>query len=130
MKRLMMAVAALMISATFISVKAQSVSQEPFKVDFSRLSNYLNLAPYQMTEVENINDYFIEKQSEGIAKVNPVRKEQVLNQALYGNLKLMKSVLSQDQYRRYVALINVTNNNNRILNNEIVLSDSFMANTK
>jgi len=36
-------------------------------------------------------------------------------QAVYGNLKLMKKALSPDQYRKYVTLLNITNNNNRTL---------------
>ena len=35
--------------------------------------------------------------------------------AVYGNLKLMKKALSPDQYRKYVTLLNITNNNNRTL---------------
>lgn len=38
-----------------------------------------------------------------------------MHQAVYGNLKLMKQVLTPDQYRKYVTLLNVTNNNNRAL---------------
>ena len=36
-------------------------------------------------------------------------------QAVYCNLKVMKKALSQDQYRKYVTLLNITNNNNRTL---------------
>ncbi|MDH6357603.1 hypothetical protein [Parabacteroides sp. PF5-9] len=128
MKRLVMAVAALAFSATLSMTHAQSVSKKPFMVDFNKLSTYLDLAPYQMTEVVNINDYFIEMQKESLSR-NPVRQERKMHQAVYGNLKLMKEVLTTEQYRKYVTLLNVTNNNNRVLGHTVV-SDVYLAHTK
>ena len=62
MRKLIMAVAVLGMSATMNFAKAQCVNEygnkEPFAVEFSRLSSYLGLAPSQMEEVLNINDYF------------------------------------------------------------------------
>ena len=50
-----MAVAVLGMSATMNFAKAQCVNEygnkEPFAVEFSRLSSYLGLAPYQMEAV-------------------------------------------------------------------------------
>lgn len=43
-------------------------------------------------------------------------RDKKMRQAVYGNLKLMKKVLTPEQYRKYVVLLNVTNNNNRTLN--------------
>ncbi len=52
MRKLIMAVAVLGMSATMNFAKAQCVNEygnkEPFAVEFSRLSSYLGLAPYQM----------------------------------------------------------------------------------
>ena len=42
-------------------------------------------------------------------------RDKKMRQAVYGNLKLMKKVLTPEQYRKYVILLNVTNNNNRTL---------------
>lgn len=53
------------------------------------------------------------KQSEGLRGSHKMRDKR-MRQAVFGNLKLMKKALSTDQYRKYVALINVTNNNNRM----------------
>lgn len=111
MKRLVMAVAALALSATMSF--AQDLNKEPFVVNFDKLSSYLELAPSQMNEVADINTYFLDMQNESLTKSNPLRKEKAMTKAVYGNLKLMKDALTADQYRKYVALINVTNNNNR-----------------
>ena len=108
MKRLVMAMSALLVSVTMSFAQESSLHKEPFVVNVGQLVSYLELRPSQINEVAMINDYFREKQSEGL------RGSHKMRQAVFGNLKLMKKALSTDQYRKYVALINVTNNNNRM----------------
>ena len=108
MKRLVMAMSALLVSVTMSFAQESSLHKEPFVVNVGQLVSYLELRPSQINEVAMINDYFREKQSEGL------RGSKRMRQAVFGNLKLMKKALSTDQYRKYVALINVTNNNNRM----------------
>ena len=129
MRKLIMAVAVLGMSATMNFAKAQCVNEygnkEPFAVEFSRLSSYLGLAPYQMEEVLNINDYFVQEQRKSLSK-DLKRQYQRLQKAVYGNLKLMKEALTADQYRKYVILLNVTNNNNR-LTGAVTFTDIYLA---
>ena len=124
-----MAVAVLGMSATMNFAKAQCVNEygnkEPFAVEFSRLSSYLGLAPYQMEEVLNINDYFVQEQRKSLSK-DLKRQDERLQKAVYGNLKLMKEALTADQYRKYVILLNVTNNNNR-LTGAVTFTDIYLA---
>lgn len=115
MKRVMMAVAALAISATMNFAYSQNVNKEPFTVSVKKLSAYLDLAPSQYNQVSEINEIFTVMQNESLAKRNPARKEKAMTKAVYGNLKLMKEALTKEQYRKYVALINVTNNNLHII---------------
>ena len=130
MRKLIMAVAVLGMSATMNFAKAQCVNEygnkEPFAVEFSRLSSYLGLAPYQMEEVLNINDYFVQRKS--LSK-DLKRQDERLQKAVYGNLKLMKEALTADQYRKYVILLNVTNNNNR-LTGAVTFTDIYLAENK
>lgn len=132
MRKLIMAVAVLGMSATMNFAKAQCVNEygnkEPFAVEFSRLSSYLGLAPYQMEEVLNINDYFVQEQRKSLSK-DLKRQDERLQKAVYGNLKLMKEVLTADQYRKYVILLNVTNNNNR-LTGAVTFTDIYLAENK
>ena len=127
-----MAVAVLGMSATMNFAKAQCVNEygnkEPFAVEFSRLSSYLGLAPYQMEEVLNINDYFGQEQRKSLSK-DLKRQDERLQKAVYGNLKLMKEALTADQYRKYVILLNVTNNNNR-LTGAVTFTDIYLAENK
>ena len=101
MKRFGMAVAALLMCATMSFAQKPSLSREPFVVSTEKLANYLQLTPSQLDEVANINEYFIEMQNASVKAS--------------ANLKLMKKALSPDQYRKYVTLLNITNNNNRTL---------------
>ena len=132
MRKLIMAVAVLGMSATMNFAKAQCVNEygnkEPFAVEFSRLSSYLGLAPYQMEEVLNINDYFVQEQRKSLSK-DLKRQDERLQKAVYGNLKLMKEALTADQYRKYVILLNVTNNNNR-LPGAVTFTDIYLAENK
>ena len=132
MRKLIMAVAVLGMSATMNFAKAQCVNEygnkEPFAVEFSRLSSYLGLAPYQMEDVLNINDYFVQEQRKSLSK-DLKRQDERLQKAVYGNLKLMKEALTADQYRKYVILLNVTNNNNR-LTGAVTFTDIYLAENK
>ena len=132
MRKLIMAVAVLGMSATMNFAKAQCVNEygnkEPFAVEFSRLSSYLGLAPYQMEEVLNINDYFVQEQRKSLSK-DLKRQDERLQKAVYGNLKLMKEALTADQYRKYVILLNVTNNNKR-LTGAVTFTDIYLAENK
>ncbi len=132
MRKLFMAVAILGISATVSFAKAQCVNEngnkEPFAVEFGKLSSYLDLTPSQMEEVYDINEYFKGQQKESLSR-DTKRQEERLQKAVYGNLKLMKSALSDNQYRKYVTLLNVTNNNNR-LTGAVTFTDIYLADNK
>ena len=132
MRKLFMALAILCISATVSFAKAQCVNEngnkEPFAVEFGKLSSYLDLTPSQMDEVYDINEYFKGQQKESLSR-DTKRQEERLQKAVYGNLKLMKSALSDNQYRKYVTLLNVTNNNNR-LTGAVTFTDIYLADNK
>lgn len=132
MRKLFMAVAILGISATVSFAKAQCMNEngnkEPFAVEFGKLSSYLDLTPSQMDEVYDINEYFKGQQKESLSR-DTKRQEERLQKAVYGNLKLMKSALSDNQYRKYVTLLNVTNNNNR-LTGAVTFTDIYLADNK
>lgn len=127
-----MAVAILGISATVSFAKAQCVNEngnkEPFAVEFGKLSSYLDLTPSQKDEVYDINEYFKRQQKESLSR-DTKRQEERLQKAVYGNLKLMKRALSDNQYRKYVTLLNVTNNNNR-LTGAVAFTDIYLADNK
>lgn len=123
MKRLGLSVAILLMSATLAF--AGNKEKAPFSVSTYQLSNYLELTSDQVDEVEKINEYFQQMQRASM-RADESQKEAKMQKAIFSNLKLMKRVLDADQYRKYVALINVTNNNNRLRAIEAT-PDSYLA---
>lgn len=109
-------------------VKAESVYEQteetPFAINFQQLGKYLQLETTQMEPVYQINEAFRANQEEAQSR-GAKRKGELIKQALLVNLKQMKEVLSEAQYRDYVAILNVTNNNNRLLSNS--LTDIYLA---
>ena len=126
MKRLGLSVAVLLMSATLAF--AGNKEKAPFTVSMYQLSSYLQLTSAQVDEVENINEYFQQMQRASL-RAGEDQKEAKMQKAIYSNLKLMKRVLDADQYRKYVALLNVTNNNNRLRAIEAA-PDSYLAENK
>ncbi len=81
-------------------------------INVYKLSNYLELTANQSQEVANICEYFTEQMEQATnAKKN---KEEKLRKAVYGNLKLMKQTLTQEQYTKYTRVLNSTLNNKGI----------------
>lgn len=109
-------------------VKAESVYEQteetPFAINFQQLGKYLQLETTQMEPVYQINEAFRANQEEAQSR-GAKRKGELMKQALLVNLKQMKEVLSEAQYRDYVAILNVANNNNRLLSNS--LTDIYLA---
>ena len=108
-------------------VKAESVYEQteetPFAINFQQLGKYLQLETTQMEPVYQINEAFRANQEEAQTR-GAKRKGELMKQALLVNLKQMNEVLSEAQYRDYVAILNVTNNN-RLLSNS--LTDIYLA---
>lgn len=130
MKKLMMAVCVVLMGVGLQSVKAQGVYESmrkvPFTIRFSQLSRYLDLKPSQRESVYQISDQFMAEQQEALGRGN-ARRGELMDRALQVNLKRMKETLSEEQYRSYVKLLNVTSNNQLLSNN---LTDSYLANNR
>ena len=130
MKKLMMAVCVVLMGMGLQSVKAQgvyeSVRKVPFTIRFSQLSRFLDLKPSQRESVYQISDQFMAEQQEALGRGN-ARRGELMDRALQVNLKRMKETLSEEQYRSYVKLLNVTSNNQLLSNN---LTDSYLANNR
>ncbi|MPL91278.1 hypothetical protein SDC9_37346 [bioreactor metagenome] len=112
MRRLGLVFSAIVLVATMSFGQSKKVNLVS-DINFEKLSNYLQLKPSQMNEVASINEFFSEQLAEA-SRASESRYDKKVHQALYSNLKLMKGTLSEDQYRKYLTLINVTNNNNRL----------------
>ena len=114
MKRLGLTfVAAFCLAAmTFAAGNQPTTAKWEGNINVNKLSQYLNLNSVQSEEVSNICEYFTEQM--GRATVARKNKETKLHNAVYGNLKLMKSTLTDEQYAKYTALLNITLKNKGI----------------
>ena len=106
MKRLYLSVIMVLgLSTVCFSQNKQEINDLNIEIPLPKLARYLNLNSIQYDNVENAIDFFSDKMQS--AKYSKGRRQiKNLNEAIYGNLKLMKSTLSQSQYKKYLQLIN------------------------
>ena len=108
MKRLgLTLVAAVCLTATtFAAGNQPTTAKWDGNINVSKLSKYLNLSADQNEEVANICEYF----GTQMERVSSSKKNQdeLLHNAVYGNLKLMKKTLSDKQYADYTKVLNLT----------------------
>jgi hypothetical protein len=126
MRRLSLVLSAIVLVAIMSFGQSQKVDLVS-DINFESLSHYLQLKSSQVEEVAIINDYF-NTQLEEASYASKSRFNKKVHQAVYGNLKLMKNALTKDQYRKYLVLINVANNNNRLFSK--VNEETYFAEAK
>ena len=113
-KIVLVALTALFFSATgFAKGAGEASANYNFDINVSKLSNYLQLSSSQAGTVSDICDYFTTQMKEASYSSKKSQQEKVSN-AVYGNLKLMKETLTNEQYKKYVKLLNVTLKNKGI----------------
>ena len=106
MKRLFLSVIMVLgLSTACFSQNKQEINDLNIEIPLPKLARYLNLNSTQYDNVENAIDFFSDKMQS--AKYSKGRRQiKNLNEAIFGNLKLMRSTLSQSQYKKYLQLIN------------------------
>lgn len=96
---------ALSSSAIGFAQNDSKVADWNMEMHMSQLCRYLKLSANQYDEVANALDYFNDKmKSAGYAKNQ--KKVKYLNEAVYGNFKLMKDALDNIQYKKYLRVMN------------------------
>lgn len=98
------------------------------KMHLPGLARYLELSSNQYDDVANAIDFFADKMNS--AKY-PKGERQIkyLNEAVYGNMKLMEITLSETQYKKYLRILN-TQIQNKGLNPYIMSTSDFLAQNK
>ncbi len=108
MKRLaFMVVAALVMSATSFAANKVKSQTWTISMNVNKLGQYLNLSGDQYQEVAAISEYF-GKKMQNAAGSKEAKQGERLREAVYGNFKLMKNTLSEEQYKKYIRLMNIT----------------------
>ena len=114
MKRLgLTLVAALCLTATtFAAGNQPTTAKWESNINVNKLSKYLKLSADQHEEVASICEYFNAQMHR--ATTSKKNQEKLLRDAVYGNLKLMKRTLDEQQYADYTKVLNVTLKNKGI----------------
>ena len=108
-------VAALAFSASVLANgvnDSTTVAKWDGTINKAKLTKYLKLSASQNEEVADICDYFQEQMK--MANRSTKNADQKVRNAVYGNLKLMKETLDEEQYAQYVRLMALTLNNKGI----------------
>lgn len=125
MKSLVLSVIALGLGASMSFANAENVNTEkeiPFNIEFNRLNTYLSLEPTQTKKVYKINEDFIWEQQESLSE-DAKSQEEGMQKALSNNLESMKEVLTTEQYRKYVKILNVTKSNKQTSSEDTYLGE-------
>ena len=129
MKRLFLSViTVLCLSTVCFSQEKLEVTDWNMEMHLSELSRYLELNSIQYEHVADAIDFFSDKMKSAKYSMGE-RQIKYLNEAVYGNLKLMKSTLSQDQYKKYLRILN-SQLRNKGLNPYIKSTSDFVAQNK
>lgn len=117
----------ILVAAIFAYVGSVSASTNSYdfmfrlneKQTFNAIMRYIQADYYQQDQLrEMFND-----SASRMNKAKKTNDEAAIEKALYFNLANARDILSHEQYRKYLALINVTVNNQSTINNEIILAE-------
>ena len=129
MKRLFLSViTVLCLSTVCFSQEKLEITDWNMEMHLSDLARYLDLNSIQYEHVSDAIDFFSDKMKSAKYSMGE-RQIKYLNEAVYGNLKLMKSTLSQDQYKKYLRILN-SQLRNKGLNPYIKSTSDFLAQNK
>ncbi len=112
MKKVILSTIVLLLSTSAFANKAKVTTLEnannfDIEINVERLSNYLELNTTQFSETEEISDYFT-WQLETSKNKSEAKKQAYVRKAVYVNLKSMKQILSDTQYKKYLQVMNTT----------------------
>ena len=99
-------------ATTFAAGNQPTTAKWDGNINVTKLSKYLKLNSNQTEEVANICDYFSNQMDK--AANSSKKQDELIKNAVYGNLKLMKKTLSPEQYAKYNTLLNITLQNKGI----------------
>ena len=129
MKRLFLSViTVLCLSTVCFSQEKLEITDWNMEMHLPELARYLKLNPIQYDHVTDAINFLSDKMRSAKYSMGK-RQIKYLNEAVYGNLKLMKSTLSQDQYKKYLRILN-SQLRNKGLNPYIKSTSEFLAQNK
>ena len=90
--------------------KVENVNAYRMEVNYSKLGEALNLSSDQMEAVQCIHDAFCADMI-SVAAANKESRKAMMKNAINKDLRFMRYVLDEKQYKKYLMLLNTTLNN-------------------
>ena len=88
----------------------ENVNAYAMNINVNKLGNALGLDIYQMDAVEDIAKSF-STDMQNVAEADKDARQAAFKKAIHKNLNYMRSVLDEEQYHKYLLLLNTTLNN-------------------
>ncbi len=115
MKRLFLTVVAVLsLTMTFAENEelnsVENTNAYNMSVNYTKLADYLQLTAEQLEDVKDIHSEFCADMMNATEETGESRAFMVKN-AVYKDLTYMRYVLDNDQYRKYLKVLNATFNN-------------------
>lgn len=87
--------------------KTNSIAAYDMHVNMKMLSQALHLSSDQKESVEVVHDLFA-KEMMNAGAASEEDRERLMSKAINHDLAYMRSILSEDQYRTYLTILNMT----------------------
>jgi Fe2+ transport system protein B len=91
------------------------IAKYEINVNTDRLADYLELSIDQVDAVENVTEEFSKDLMFAAVECNDKNRKAVTKNAIEKNIKNMRYVLTEEQMKKYLAVLNVTISNRGIL---------------
>ena len=82
-----------------------------FNVNYNKLSEYLKLNDRNFQKVKNAHDSFCEEMLIASKTNNLAERDSIIQNSIENEVRSMKDVLSNKQYRKFIKIFNSTVNN-------------------
>ena len=82
-----------------------------FNVNYKKLSEYLKLNDRNFQKVKNVHDSFCEEMLIASKTNNLAERDSIIQNSIENEVRNMKNVLSNKQYRKFIKIFNATLNN-------------------
>ena len=82
-----------------------------FNVNYKKLSEYLKLNDRNFQKVKNVHDSFCEEMLIASKTNNLAERDSIIQHSIENEVRSMKDVLSNKQYRKFIKIFNATLNN-------------------
>ena len=82
-----------------------------FNVNYNKLSEYLKLNDRNFQKVKNAHDSFCEEMLIASRTNNLVERDSIIKSSIENEVRNMKDILPNKQYKKFIKIFNATLNN-------------------